>query len=127
MSRIAVVTIAFLLLSVPFMQARAAEPVELMHAFDAGDVSLKLTALEEGKSVDVTVTNLSEAAVTVVIQKGRTAVEVYDRKVFLVCAEAKKLAIAKGASAKVTLPMEQQGAGAWTGGSVTMSRPKPGK
>lgn len=118
---------ALLMSLVTFTTAQASEPIELMRAFEAGAVRLTLTAKDEGKNVDLTVENLTEAAITVLISKGKTRIKVHNRWVFLVSSEPRRLSLGKAGSASVSLPIEQEGEGTWVSGTVTMWQDKPAK
>ena len=100
----------------------ATEPVELMKAFKAGSIRLELTAKDGGKSVDLKVENLTESPIVVLIVKGKTPIDIsmVHRRVFLIASDPQTLPLPKAASATVTLPLEQEGAGTWSSGTVGM-------
>lgn len=98
----------------------ATETIELKKAYEKGVVKLTFTARDEGKAVDLTVKNISLAPVAIFVQEGKTAFETFDRKIFLISDERKEIAIAADAEKTLTFPIEQEGVGRWTSGSITL-------
>lgn len=101
----------------------AAEKIELKKAYQGGKLKLTFTAKDEGKTVDLTIKNVSSTQLVIFVEKGNTVFETSDRKIFLVSPERKEVELTAEAEKTLEFPIEQEGVGRWTSGSIILSVP----